>query len=184
MANIHAINAQGTEYGLEATNGISQAQAAAVATIGDVADLTTTAKATLVASINEVNAKLTAEKVLFENSNPENDQTTQTIAVSEIETAKALKIVFGTVTSYLSFLEEKTFPLIAGKVTDIYLAQVQFNANDSEQQIRAREISMNANRSSISISNGTAYIRNTDEGTERIISSASSAKVIKIIALF
>lgn len=54
MPNIHAINANGTEYGIEAENGITQEQVAKIATIGDVANLATNNKTTLVAAVNEV----------------------------------------------------------------------------------------------------------------------------------
>lgn len=54
MPNIHAINADGTEYGIEAENGITQAQVAKIGTIGDVANLVTDNKTTLVNAINEI----------------------------------------------------------------------------------------------------------------------------------
>lgn len=62
MPNIHAINVQDVEYGLTAENGITQAQAAKIETIGDVASLTTENKQTAVSAINEVNAMATGSK--------------------------------------------------------------------------------------------------------------------------
>lgn len=58
MPNIHAINAQGTEYGITAENGITQAQVAKIETIGDVSALTTSHKQNTVVAINEVNSKI------------------------------------------------------------------------------------------------------------------------------
>lgn len=63
MANIHAINAQGTEYGLEAVNGISQEQVDTIATIGDVSDLVTTEKSNTVGAINELATALAGIKI-------------------------------------------------------------------------------------------------------------------------
>lgn len=54
MPNIHAINAQGTEYGITAENGITQAQVAKIGTIGNASELATENKQTLVGAINEV----------------------------------------------------------------------------------------------------------------------------------
>lgn len=58
MPNIHTINAQGTDYGIEAKNGITQAQAAKIETVGDVSALTTEHKQNTVVAINEVNGKI------------------------------------------------------------------------------------------------------------------------------
>lgn len=63
MPNIHAINAQGTEYGITAENGITQAQSEKIETIGDVSDLVTTEKANTVGAINELATALTGIKI-------------------------------------------------------------------------------------------------------------------------
>lgn len=58
MPNIHAINVQGTEYGITAENGVTQAQATKIETIGNVSALTTENKQNTVVAINEVNGKI------------------------------------------------------------------------------------------------------------------------------
>lgn len=184
MANIHAINAQGAEYGITAENGISQAQADAIATIGDVADLETTEKTTLVGAVNEVNGKFQRETVLYENQNPTAAQESQNINVSELANAKALKITFGTYGSTMADLREEIHPLIPSVENSFYLTQVQFNADDSVQKIRSRALILNSARSRITIRSGTYYRKDMDEGTESINYSADVAKVIKVVALF
>lgn len=184
MANIHAINAQGTEYGITAENGISQAQAEAIATIGDVADLETTEKTTLVGAVNEVNEKLQREMVLYENQNPTAAQESQNINVSGLANAKALKVTFGTYASTQADLREEVRPLVTGIENSFYLTQVNFSADDSVQTIRSRQLILNSARSRITIRSGSYYTRDTDEGTESINYSAGVAKVIKIVALF
>lgn len=184
MANIHAINAQGTEYGITAENGITQEQVDAIATIGDVADLETTEKTTLVGAVNEVNGKFQRETVLYENPNPTAGQDLQNINVSGLANAKALKITFGTYASTQADLIEEVRPLATGIENYFHLAQVFFSADDSVQSIRSRTLSLNSARSRITIGSGTYYTKDMDEGTEGINYSAGVAKVIKITALF
>lgn len=184
MANIHAINAQGTEYGITAENGITQEQVDAIATIGDAADLETTEKTTLVGAVNEVNGKFQRETVLYENPNPTAGQDAQTINVSGLANAKALKITFGTWTTISADLIEEVRPLAISVENNLHLAQVFFNADDSIQSIRSRTLSLNSARSRITIGSGTYYTKDMDEGTEGINYSAGVAKVIKIVALF
>lgn len=184
MANIHAINAQGTEYGITAANGITQEQVDAIATIGDVADLETTEKTTLVGAVNEVNGKFQRETVLYENQNPTATQELQVINVSGLANAKALKITFGTYTSAQADLKEEVHPLAPSVENSFYLAQVQYNADDSVQSIRSRMLTLNPARSRIVISNGTYYTKDMDEGTEGVNYSAGVAKVIKVVAIF
>lgn len=184
MANIHAINAQGIEYGITAENGISQAQASAITTIGNVADLTTTDKTTLVSAVNEVNGKFPSERVLYENQSPESSQAAQSISVSELGNAKALRITYGSLTNQVSFLKEETFPLSAGKGHEIYLSQVQFDAEYNEQQILARRVILNTARRTLFISGGTLYTRDPSSGTSTMTYSADSAKVVKVVAIF
>lgn len=184
MANIHAINAQGTEYGITAENGITQEQADAVATIGDVADLETTEKTTLVGAVNEVNEKLARETVLYENPNPTAVQESQFVNVSGIANAKALKITFGTYATTMADLREEVRPLAPSIENSFYLTQVQFNADDSVQSVRSRKLTLNPARSRLTISSGTYYTKDMDEGTESINYSAGVAKVIKVVAIF
>lgn len=184
MANIYAINAQGVEYGITAENGISQAQADAIATIGDVADLETTEKTTLVGAVNEVNGKFQKETILYENLNPIVAQESMVISTSGIANAKALKITFGTYSIYQSDLKEEVHPLVPNIENTSYLAQVQFSADDAVQTIRSRTLTLNLARSKITISNGTYYTRDTDEGTEGINYSPNVAKIIKVVAIF
>lgn len=184
MANIHAINAQGTEYGITAENGITQEQVDAIATIGDVNDLETTEKTTLVDAVNEVNGKLPSETVLYENPNPTAGQESQNIDVSGLANAKALKIIFGTYAPTQVDLKEEVRPLAPSIENSFYLVQTQFNADDSVQSIRSRMLILNSARSRITISNGTYYTKDMDEGTEGLNYSAGVAKVIKITALF
>lgn len=63
MTNIHAINSQDIEYGITADNGISQAQAEKIETIGDVEELSTTVKTDTVSAINELAGKLSEIKI-------------------------------------------------------------------------------------------------------------------------
>lgn len=184
MANIHAINAQGTEYGITAENGITQEQVDAIATIGDVSNLSTTAKTTLVAAVNEVNGKLPNETVLYENPNPTAGQGEQEISVSGITNAKALKIIYGSVSSNSCFLKEETYPIMQGKGCDIFLSQVNFTADDTVQSIRSRKITLNSSRVTLNISRGSYYEYDFDDDSRRIVYTEESAKVIKIVALF
>lgn len=184
MANIHAINAQGTEYGITAENGITQEQVDAIATIGDVADLETTEKTTLVDAVNEVNGKLPRETVLYENQNPTAVQESQFINVSGLANATALKVTFGTYTTTLADLREEVRPLVTGRENLLYLVQVQFNADDSVQSVRSRTLTLNSARSRLTIGTGSYYTKDMDEGTEGINYSAGVAKVIKVVAIF
>ena len=184
MANIHAINAQGTEYGLEAVNGITQGQVDAIATIGDVADLETTEKTTLVGAVNEVNEKIPSETVLYENPNPTDAQESRFVNVSGLANAKALKVTFGTYATSQADLREEVRPLAPGRENSFYLVQVQFSADDSVQSIRSRLLTLNSARSRLTIGAGTYYTKDMDEGTESINYSASVAKVIKVVAIF
>lgn len=184
MANIHAINAQGTEYGITAENGISQAQADAIATIGDVANLETTEKTTLVGAVNEVNGKFARETVLYENPSPTAIQESQFINVSGLANAKALKITFGTYATTLADLREEVRPLAPSIENLLYLVQVQFNADNSVQSIRSRTLTLNAARSRLTIGSGTYYTKDMDEGTESLNYLADVAKVIKVVAIF
>ena len=124
MANIHAINAQGTEYGITAENGITQEQVDAIATIGDIADLETTDKTSLVDAVNEVNGKLPSETVLYENTNPTAVQESQFINVSGIANATALKVTFGTYATTQADLREEVRPLAPGRENSLYIVQV------------------------------------------------------------
>ena len=184
MANIHAINAQGTEYGITAENGITQAQAEAVATIGDVADLETSDKTSLVGAVNEVNGKLPRETVLYENPNPTASQESQFINVSGLANATALKVTFGTYATAQADLREEVRPLAPGRENLLYLVQTQFNADDSVQSIRSRTLILNSARSRLTIGAGTYYTKDMDEGTEGLNYSADVAKVIKVVAIF
>lgn len=184
MATIHAINAQGTKYGINAKNGITQEQVDAIATIGDVADLETTEKTTLVGAVNEVNGKFARETVLYENPNPTAVQESQFINVSGLANAKALKVTFGTYASAQADLREEVRPLAPSIENSLYLVQVQFNADDSIQSIRSRVLSLNSARSRLTIGAGTYYTKDMDEGTEGLNYLASVAKVIKVVAIF
>lgn len=184
MANIHAINAQGTEYGITAENGITQAQEDAIATIGDVADLETTAKTTLVEAINEVNGKLPTEQILYENQTPESSQPTQRINVTNLANAKALKITYGEVFSGIAGLQEETFPLMENKSNTSFLSQVQNTAGEIEQRTCTRRVLLNNTRTLLTIEIGTLTEYNSTEGTTTVTSSPDVAKVTKVVAIF
>lgn len=184
MANIHAINAQGTEYGLEAVNGITQGQVDAIATIGDVAGLETTEKATLVGAVNEVNEKVPNETVVYENPNPSSSQSVQIINVSGLANAKALKITFGKHLGAFGALEERVFPLLPNGSNDFHLSQTLGNASAGVIRTFTRTLSINSARSTIIISDGAVFTYDTNTGTGTMEASSSEAKVIKITALF
>lgn len=184
MANIHAINAQGTEYGITAENGITQEQAEAVATIGDVADLETTEKTTLVGAVNEVNEKLPSETVIYENENPSAEQGAQEISVSGLTNAKALKITYGYVYSGACLLKEETYPIMTGKESSICLSIATITADDTVQTIDARSIMLNSSHTTLRISRGSYYEWDVDDGARSINFSDSSARIIKIVAIF
>lgn len=184
MANIHAINAQGTEYGITAENGISQAQADTIASIGDVADLETTEKTTLVGAVNEVNGKFQRETVIYENPNPTGGQSSQSLSVSGITNAKALKITYGGCSSVYGGLKEEVFPLLPNILNEFYLSQTFFNDSDEEFIIQSRLVSLSSSRLSIDIASGYTYAYNTAEGTGETTQSDNSEKIIKIVALF
>lgn len=184
MANIHAINAQGTEYGITAENGITQEQADAIATIGDVADLETTEKTTLVEAVNEVNGKLPSETVVYENATPTSAQSTEYPSLSGVTNAKALKITFGKYTQDSIALEERTFPLVEGKDQLFYLSQVEFVKREDVQKTHARQVLIDALRSALLINNGVLYAYTKSTGAVSISNDPESAKVIKIVALF
>lgn len=184
MANIHAINAQGTEYGITAENGITQEQVDAIATIGDVNDLETTEKTTLVEAVNEVNGKLPSEIVVYENANPTREQSTEYPTVSGITNAKALKITFGKYTQDSVSLEERTFPLLEGKEQVLNLSQVEFVSRQSVQKIHSRQVLIPSTKDALTIFNGVLYAYTKNSGAVSISDAPESAKVIKIVALF
>lgn len=184
MANIHAINAQGTEYGITAENGITQEQADVIATIGDVANLETTDKATLVEAVNEVNGKLPRETVIYENANPTSAQSTEYPMISKVTNAKALKITFGKYTQDSIALEERTFPLLNGKEQVCSLSQVEFGRREDVQKIHSRQVLIASTRDALLIYNGVLYAYTKSTGTVSISDAPESAKVIKVTALF
>ncbi len=184
MANIHAINAQGTEYGIIAENGISQVQSDTIATIGDVADLTTTAKTTLVSAVNEVNGKLLTEQVIYENSNPVAPQASMSISVTGVTNAKALKITYGMCSSTYGGLKEEVFPLLTNVLNEFYLSQTYFNDSDEEFVVATKVVALSSSRSSIDVSSGYIYTYNVNEETREVVQSNDSEKIIKITALF
>lgn len=184
MANIHAINAQGTEYGIAAENGITQEQADAIATIGDAADLETTEKTTLVGAVNEVNGKLSRETVIYENAAPIAEQGELDISVSGLTNAKALKITYGNVYDGACFLKEETYPLMANKESNICLSQAAITADDTIQTIDARNIMLNKSRTMLKISRGSYYEWDVNSNSKEISFSGNSAKVIKVVAIF
>lgn len=184
MPNIHAINAQGTEYGIEAENGITQAQAAAIATIGDASELSTDAKTTLVAAINEVYEKVVEGAVVYENLTPTENQNALTVNVSGLTNAKALKITYGQRTPSSAGFKEEVFPLTTGAINDCNLALVVYDASEFTQYIYARRVSLNAARTVLDISAGTVYYFDTEASAQGVFSSAASAKVLKVVALF
>lgn len=184
MANIHAINAQGTEYGLEAENGITQEQVDAIATIGDVADLETTEKTTLVGAVNEVNGKLTKETVVYENANPSAEQGAQEISVTGLTNAKALKITYGEFTINSCSLKEETYPIRTNKESRIPLSKMTVTADDTVQTIYSREVRINSSRTTLNISKGTYYEWDVSDDSKTINFDNNFAKIIKIVAIF
>lgn len=184
MANIHAINVQGTEYGITAENGISQAQADAIATIGDVADLETTEKTTLVRAVNEVNGKFQKETVLYENQAPESNQPAQALSVSGLANAKALKIIYGVCLSEYDALKEEVFPIRQNVESEFYLSQSLYNKNSQRFSVYTRLVSINAGRTSINIRTGSIYNYDISSSTATDTESEVVEKVLKITALF
>lgn len=184
MANIHAINAQGTEYGITAENGITQEQVDAIATIGDVNDLETTEKTTLVAAINEVYEKAVEGAVVYENLTPNENQNALTVNVSGLANAKALKITYGQRTSSSAGFKEEVFSLTTGVINDCNLALVVYDASEFTQHIYARRVRLNEARTVLDISAGTVYYFDTEASAQGVFSSAASAKVLKVVALF
>lgn len=184
MPNIHAINAQGTEYGIEADNGITQAQAEAIATIGDASELSTDAKTTLVAAINEVYGKTVAGAVVYENPSPSSGQSVQSFPVSGLANAKALKITFGKVIGTSGQLEERVFPFYRTGSQTFKFSQTLISSAGGAIQISAREVLINSARTEITISDGETFLYDTNTGTGTTASSTSEAKVLKIVALF
>ena len=184
MANIHAINAQGTEYGIIAKNGITQEQVDAIATIGDVANLETTDKSTLVGAVNEVNEKLSTETVIYENPSPKSGQQQETISVSGLANAKALKITFGMYSSPAGQLEEKICPILPGKLNTFKLSQSNFNNDDGQLFIRSRTLEIYPDRASIRIYTGNLFVYDLNSNSASGDTSSEASKVIKITAIF